>query len=291
MDRPKSRQQHIQLEREEVARRFPALWQTIIAEWRQPGAEDRAWLMYSANYLFRTQNERWAIDPVRLEYRLAGAPSVDHSTDLAELSFVLLTHEHKDHLDIELIRSLRHLPVTWIVPEAMLSQVRNHAGLRDQQVVIPKPLQPIEIKGIRITPFDGMHWEKPARGDPGQPRGVPATGYLVEFAGKRWLFPGDTRTYDASYLPALGNVDGLCAHVWLGRNHAADARPPELEAFCRFCLDLHPGQVVLTHLQEFGRAAEDHWDKEHARLLLQKMGELCADLPIVPALMGGSFSL
>src|SRR5512135_1912595 len=152
MDRPKSRQQNIQLEREEAARRFPALWQTMIAEWRQPEAEDRAWLMYSANYLFRTQNQRWSIDPVRLEYRLAGAPSVDYSRDLEALSLVLLTHEHKDHLDLDLIRSLRHLPITWIVPGALLSRVHDGAGLSKERLVVAKPLQSIEIKGIRITP-------------------------------------------------------------------------------------------------------------------------------------------
>ena len=102
-------------------------------------------------------------------------------------------------------------------------------------------------------------------------RGVPATGYLVEFQNKRWLFPGDTRTYDASQLPSFGPVDGLFAHLWLGRGCALMDEPPLLDAFCQFCLDLQPRRIILTHLNEFGRDADDFWDEEHAEKLCSKI--------------------
>ena len=82
-------------------------------------------------------------------------------------------------------------------------------------------------------------------------------GYLIECCGRRWLVPGDTRTYDASQLPVFDEVDVLFAHVWLGRRSALLDEPPLLDDFCRFCLDLKPHQLILTHLNEFGRDASD----------------------------------
>lgn len=291
MERHQAREHNLDRARQEIASRSPLLWRSMIDEWSQPGAEDRAWLMYSANYLFRTHNVRWAMDPVRLEYRLAGAPPVEYAEDLRRLSFVVLTHRHGDHLDTGLVRSLKGLPITWVVPEAMIQVVTDEGGLPGRKIVIAKPLQPIEIEGIRILPFEGMHWEQTRDVMAGKPRGVPAMAYLMEFSGKRWLFPGDTRTYDASLLPALGPVDGLFAHVWLGHGTAADAQPPLLDAFCHFCLDLHPTRVVLTHLQEFGRAADDYWDTGHAMRISSRFRELSPSLQVTSCLMGQSASL
>jgi hypothetical protein len=96
-------------------------------------------------------------------------------------------------------------------------------------------------------------------------RGVPAMGYLIEFNGKRWLFPGDTRTFDPGQLPSFGPVDGLFAHMWLGRGCALLEEPPLLEEFCRFIVDLLPKRVILTHLSEFGRDANDIWDISHVQ--------------------------
>src|SRR5512146_2738091 len=101
----------------------------MVAEWNQPGATDGAWLMYSANYLLRTGGVRWAIDPLRLERRLPGAPAQDYARDLAGLSFVVLTHRHSDHLDIPLLRSLRHLPLSWIIPRSIRRHVMDQCGI------------------------------------------------------------------------------------------------------------------------------------------------------------------
>jgi L-ascorbate metabolism protein UlaG (beta-lactamase superfamily) len=263
MDRFSEKQIQIARQREELVARYPALWEKIISEWKSPGP-DRAWLTYSANYLFRTGGVRWALDPLTLNWRLKdAAPKVDIS-DLGDASFILLTHRHEDHLDLDLLATLQHFPICWVVPEPILTKVLE-AGIPREKIMIPIPLQPIELNGIRITPFDGQHFE--TRPD-GTRKGVPATSYLIEWAGKRWLIPGDTRTYDASQLPAFGPVDGLLAHLWLGRGSALLEPPPLLEAFCRFLSDLQPDRVILTHLTEFGRAADDYWDKSHAQQVI-----------------------
>ncbi len=201
MDRFAEKQRRIDRRRGEIRTRYPKLWSDMIAEWNMPGPEDRAWLTYSANYLFRTSNVCWAIDPLTLNWRIKETPKAHTARDLKNLSFVLLTHRHADHLDIGLLSALRHLPILWVVPEFILPMVIRRSGLPRRNMIVPHHLEPITLNGISILPFDGLHWENTPDGTK---KDVPATGYLVEVKGRRWLFPGDTRTYDASQLPKLG---------------------------------------------------------------------------------------
>ena len=159
MDRFAERQTEISWRSAEACTRYPALWSTIIDEWNSPGPEDRAWLTYSANYLFRTNNIRWAIDPLTLNGIIKEAPRVNVTRDLGNLSFVLLTHHHKDHLDLDLLSALRHSPIKWVVPKFMLNSLVKEAGLPRENIIVPVPLKAIELNGIRILAFDGLHWE------------------------------------------------------------------------------------------------------------------------------------
>jgi L-ascorbate metabolism protein UlaG (beta-lactamase superfamily) len=268
--------------------RYPALWEKIVAEWRSAGPADRAWLTYAANYLFRTGGVRWALDPLTFAWRLKGAAPEVEVAALGEAAFILLTHRHADHLDLDLLSALRSFPLCWVVPESLLPLVTGPGGLPREKILVPAPLQPLELPGVRITPFDGLHWQT---GADGARQGVPALGYLAEFAGQRWLFPGDTRTYDASQLPDFGPLDGLVAHLWLGGGAARQEPPPLVDEFCRFCLDLRPGRVVLTHLQEFGRGADDFWDEAHLAAVQTKFQALAPALPVQAVFTGDSFGL
>ena len=288
MDRFAEKQAQIEQHRAEVCDSYPGLWSTMIAEWNSPGPEDRAWLMYSANYLFRTNHVRWAIDPLTLNWILKTAPRVNSARDLSGLSLVLLTHGHRDHLDLELLSELRHLPITWVVPEFLRSKVLEQSGLPEEKILVPSPLAPMELNGVRILPFDGLHWEN---GPDGKCRGVPAMGYLIECKGKRWLFPGDTRSYDSSQLPRFGNVDAVFAHLWLGRGSALAEQPRLLESFCQFYLDLEARQVILTHLHEFGRDANDYWDDGHVQLVCSKFREMAVHFPVAHQVIGNSVVL
>ena len=257
------KQANIEHRKKAIAAGYPGSWRRMISEWQRPEESDRAWLLYSANYLFRTGGIRWALDPLTLHWRVHEAPQMDIARDLRDLSFIVLTHHHADHLDLDLLHDLRGLPIRWIIPESLLEGIVE-TGLPIAKIIVPKPLETLDLGGIKITPFDGLHWAADNTYPDGR-RGVPETGYLLEFSGRRWLFPGDTRTYAASRLPSFGPVDGLIVHLWLGRGCALDEEPPLLEAFCFFCLDLQPKRIIVTHLEEFGRTAEEYWDDYHAR--------------------------
>jgi hypothetical protein len=285
MDRFAEKQAHIDRQRAALIARYPALWDKLISEWQQPGP-DRAWLTYAANYLFRTAGIRWALDPLTISWRLKGAAPVDVSA-LGKLAFILLTHRHEDHLDLELLSALRPFPITWVVPEFILPQVLE-AGLQPEKIIVPHPFQPLELYGVRVTPFDGQHFEVEAGGNL---RGLPAMAYLVEWAGKRWLFPGDTRTYDITQLPHFGSVNGIFAHLWLGRGCAMSEKFPLLENFCCFCLASSPGRVVLAHLEEFGRAADDFWDAGHLPGVYSKFQEMSSGIPVQATFIGENILL
>jgi hypothetical protein len=67
--------------------------------------------------------------------------------------------------------------------------------------------------------------------------------------------------------------------------------PPLADAFRQFCLDLHPRRIVLTHLNEFGRDANDYWDEDHAQKMCSKIREMSSVVYVDPARMGESILL
>ncbi len=246
--------------RREVVERYPQLWAQMIAGWKSSQAGGAAWLMYSANYLVRTGGVRWAMDPFSLGWRIPAAPKMDLKRDLEGLDFILLTHAHKDHLDLGLIAALKDLPVTWVVPDFLAPVVQDQAGIKPGRMIVPRTLEPVRLFGLTIVPFESRHL---VANPDGTFRGLPEVGYLVEWAGGRLLFPGDVRIFEPDNFPQFGGVDVLFAHLWLGRGMALKNRPEMDRAFCRFCAGLHPGRVVITHLHEFGRDANDFLDEDH----------------------------
>lgn len=288
IDRFSEKQARIDRFRKEACSLYSTLWSNMIAEWNAPDSVDRVWLTYSANYLFRTKNVRWAIDPLTLHWRIQEAPKVEAARDLSNLSFVLLTHDHNDHLDIDSISALRDAPITWIVPEFILHKVMNQAGLPREKIIVPFPLQPVELNGLHILPFEGRHW---ARRLDGGIKQIPAMGYLIELNGRCWLFPGDTRAYDTAPLLDVDSVDDVFAHLWLGGGAALNDDPPLLGAFCRFFVDLNPHRLILTHLHEFGRDANDFWDESHVDIVRSKIREMSTNTQVICAFMGESVPL
>lgn len=283
-DSAKSREQLLQAYREWLIKQYSKLWRDMLAAWLQSDAEDRIWFIYAHGYLLRTDNTRWAIDPNTLRHRLSQAEQVD-LTALKQLSFVVLTHNHAAHVDAELITALRASPVKWVIPEHMVDSVVERCGLRRKQIVVPGYHEAVTIDGVKITAFPGVHGERSAPGAPPSDR-LPSTGYLFQIGERRLLYPGDTRTYDSSLFPALAGVDTLLAHLWLGRKQAVNPAPPELQAFVRFVLDFQPRRVILGHLYEVGRKADDCWVGFHADLVRASLREQAPSLPVTAPAIG-----
>ncbi|HOZ37511.1 MAG TPA: MBL fold metallo-hydrolase [Anaerolineaceae bacterium] len=261
---------------------YHALWEQMVAQWRA-AETDAAWLTYCANYLFHTAGVHWALDPLSLFSRLSLPNNLDFANDLAPLEAVVLTHRHADHLDLELLSDLVDLPISWIVPEFMLKEVQTIFMGKTPKVVIPQPGVPIQIKNLVLTPFEGLHFR--------DGNGVPEMGYLAEFSGKRWAFPGDTRLFPPESLTKLGSLDGIFAHLWLGKKCALYETPPLLEDFCRFITEPAPRRLVVTHMHELARKPDDFWDTSHFSQVNARCGELNPEILITPAWTGMSVEL
>jgi hypothetical protein len=264
---------------------YPRQWSRMIEMWQGDSDEDCAFLTYSANYLFRTGGVRWAIDPLTLRRRVPDAARVNIAEDLSKLEFVILTHQHADHLDDALIHQLRKTPIRWVVPKPILPKVLQF-GLLEKNIIILVDFEPISLGGVNITPFEGMHWQKILRDEIVEIHGVPSTSYMVEFHGKRWLFPGDVRKYDIDALPGFGILDGVFAHLWLGKKCALMEPPPLLDPFCAFFASLKSKQIVITHLEELGRNALDYWDDSHYELVRSSIQNLAPGINVSAAYMG-----
>ena len=261
---------------------YHALWEQIVAQWRT-AETDAAWLTYSANYLLHTAGVRWALDPLSLFSRLLLTNSMNFARDLAPLDAVVLTHRHADHLDLDLLSHLVSLPVTWVVPEFLLEELLPVFKGRAARIIVPRPDVPIEIRNLVLTPFEGLHFR--------DGNGVPEMGYLAEFSGKRWAFPGDTRVFPAQSLTKLGRLDGVFAHLWLGKKCALHETPPLLEEFCHFFTEPAPRRLVVTHMHEIARKPDDFWDASHFSQVYAKCQELKPEVLVTPAWMGMSVEL
>lgn len=255
----------------------------MMAEWQADGA-DAMWLMYAADYLLRTAGVRWAIDPVRLNYLVDEAGPVPTGA-LEDLDLVVMTHNHHDHVDAVLLTELARLEgIRWVVPHHM-REIVDRCGIPKSRLIAPEPMKPVTIGPLRLTAFDGLHWEYPGRWGEGEPvAGIEATGYLAEWGERRLLVPGDTRTYDSGALPRFGPVNTILAHVWLGRGAGLDPAPPRLGELCSFIASLRPSEkVCLGHLEEVSREPEDYWTREHAdevrRRLEQTLDGVAVEAP------------
>lgn len=116
-------------------------------------------------------------------------------------------------------------------------------------------------------------------------------GYLAEFNGKSWLFPGDTRTYDFHQLPAFGQLNGIFAHLWLGKAEALNQNPSLLNGFCDFFSRFQTKRIVITHLREFGREPQDFWVLHHFQMVKNLFRHIAPEIKLTAALMGERINL
>lgn len=264
-------------QRNKAIEQYPMLWNRMISEWKS-SQKDTFWLTYSANYLLNTAGVKWAIDPYSLLTRVGGGEQPAFSDDLNALQLVVLTHSHSDHLDFNLIAALKNFPIRWIIPDFMLPKINAVVDLPSERIIVPQPGNTLRIDNLTLTSFNGLH----VHGE----HGIPAMGYLAEFSNKRWLFPGDTRTYDFSKLPDFGELDGVVGHLWLGKAEALEQRPSKLDGFCHFFAKFKTKQLVITHLFEYGREPNELWDLHHFQLVKSHLRHNKPELKICASLMG-----
>ncbi|MEA5098761.1 MAG: MBL fold metallo-hydrolase [Burkholderiaceae bacterium] len=145
-----------------------------------------------ASFLLQLGGINVLIDPVLSPalgwYRRNMPPGLDWPA-LPKIDFVLITHNHRDHMDAPTLKRLGPEPV-YIVPQGLRSWFKR-AGM--QRIVEMAWWQQLDIDGLNITFVPAEHWTR---------RGLSDTntswwgGYVIERGGLRVYHSGDSGWFD-----------------------------------------------------------------------------------------------
>ena len=126
---------------------------------------------------------------------------VDYSK-MSKADFILLTHEHRDHLDQQALKLLRTESTAIVLTRACATQVKGGIVMNNGEVRV--------IKGFKteaVPAYNIVHMR--SEGVPFHPKGS-GNGYVIEFGDKRVYIAGDTenipemknlRDIDIAFLP------------------------------------------------------------------------------------------
>ena len=187
------------------------------------------WLGH-AGLLVEVDGARVLLDPLltrRQRHLRRHGPLPDPDVRRADL--VVISHAHADHLHRPSLRRVaRSSPgVPVVVPRGAAPYV---AGLGLGRVVEVVPGDALEVAGLALTVTDAVHHGGRTKRDRGSTETV---GYVLERAGRRLYFAGDTDLFDA--MADLDGIDLAAIPIsgwWkrLGPGHLDEARAAEAVA-------------------------------------------------------------
>jgi N-acyl-phosphatidylethanolamine-hydrolysing phospholipase D len=175
--------------------------------------------------------------------------------DLPPIDFVLISHNHYDHLDLPTLRSLaeRNPATVFYVP------VGNGALLQQQGIANVEELdwgQTHAYKGITIYCLPAQHWSKRSLTDD---RKALWSSWAVIGAEKRFYFAGDTGYFDGFKMigEALGPFDLVAVPIgaYEPRAMMRDSHMNPEEAL-RAAIDLRADSAVAIHFGTFDLSDE-----------------------------------
>jgi L-ascorbate metabolism protein UlaG (beta-lactamase superfamily) len=234
-----------------------------------------------ASFLVQLGGKSVLIDPVMSE-RLSAvirrnvAPGLDWPA-LPKTGVVLVTHNHRDHMDAPTLKRLGPDPV-YVVP-AGLGDWFHRAGL--PRVVEMRWWQEEEIDGLHVTFVPSQHWSRRGLTDVNESWWG---GYVIERGGLRVYHSGDTAWFDGFSLigERCGEIQaamlpiGAYAPRWFMRRQHMDPGDA-VRAFQALGADrlvaMHWGTFKLTdeHLAEPPELLREAWERaglhDHQRVV------------------------
>ena len=120
----------------------------------------------------------------------------DYQT-LPKADLILITHEHRDHLDAKVVELLRQPSTRVLLNQAGASQVPGGIVMKNGEMKTEDGLQ------IEAVPAYNLVHLRPD-GEPFHPKGD-GNGYIITFGGKRVYVAGDTE--NTPEMKALKNID------------------------------------------------------------------------------------
>jgi L-ascorbate 6-phosphate lactonase len=196
------------------------------------------------------------IDPFLTDRPDRRYPPPATAADFADVTLVLCTHEHVDHLDLPFLSELSGInsgaPI--IVP-APVVEIAAGAELDRERLVAASPGEALRERDVTVHPVPALHGlggDRPVVYE-FSPEGGPVRflGYVIEIGGLRFFHAGDGLVYPE--LPAT--LSELAPDVMMlpinGRDHMREAggivgNMNETEA-AWLCAQVGPAYVIPMH--------------------------------------------
>ena len=116
---------------------------------------------------------------------------------LPQADLILLTHEHRDHLDLKALNTVRTEKTVVVLTETCAKQVQGGIVMMNGDV---KTVEGLKIEAMPA--YNIVH--KRDTGQPFHPKGV-GNGYIISFGDKRVYVAGDTE--NVPEMKGLKNID------------------------------------------------------------------------------------
>lgn len=235
-------------------------WQKVIKEYKLSCNEDKMWLLGPSSYIFSISGVKFAVDPQirrRTDFEKI-LPTL--KKDFEDISFVLITHQHGDHMCVPLINALKDSNIRWYIPAGVRSDYIEKCDFNPEHLIYIKPGYLINEGNLKISTFFSPH----AVGE--QP--FLQCGFNIGCDKGNIVITGDIRDYSYVY-PEFSDVSLCIAHVWAGRDSIDEEKYlPELERFVKTACLFDAKRYFLCHLYEIGRTPESMWSYKHAGIAM-----------------------
>ena len=169
------------------------------------------WWMGNAGWLIQSDGLLIGTD-LDLEAKGKVQPPPIQAEELASrLDVAFVSHHHGDHCNIPTIKALAKGGKTILVlPQPCLKRVAQ-LGIPAERIIVPEPLHPFEVKGIRVEPVHAIHGNQEFTVLTREPDFVESIahncGYVLNLHGRRFFHPGDS-VLTEEHL-GLKNIDVL----------------------------------------------------------------------------------
>jgi L-ascorbate metabolism protein UlaG (beta-lactamase superfamily) len=197
---------------------------------------------------------------------------------------VVISHLHRDHLDLASLRHLHHRPLI-VVPRGAGDLMRRHGFHEVAEVGVGDA---VELDGVRLVATPALHnGFRPPFGP-----NADSLGYVIEDDRRRVYFAGDTDIFPR--MSDLAGIDVALLPVWgwgptLGRGHLDPVRAAEALTLLRprAAVPIHWGTLWPRGL---GRVRPKQL-VEPPRRFAALAAERAPDVVVVPTMPGHAVEL
>ena len=265
---------------------FPYYWKKVFSEYKDNKNTDRVWFIGPTSYVFSLSGVRFAVD---LQIRRAcdfEKVKAELCEDTCAIDFILITHQHDDHMCIPLMRALKDTNIKWYLPEGTHENLIAETELPEEKIVRMRSGESFKCGDVCVRAFKSTHER------PDEEQIFEQLGSEVITPNGKLLFPADVRNYDLNLYPSFSDIDVCFSHLWAGDDTVnAENYMPLLKEFAEFYSAFGAKKYFLCHLYEIAREFRHMWRYTHAAEAMELFMERIPEAEIMIPHLGSSYEL